>query len=562
MTLSWKTRALMVPLDEQLARLLAWAVLALLLFWLALPLAAMLGKAFLGDRGEFVGLARIADTLAQPGLATIVGNSLSVALATVLLVLPLAYAYAAALTRVALPGRGLFRLLALLPLLAPSLLPGISLVYLFGHQGLLKSWLADGSIYGWIGIVLGEAFYTFPHALMILLTALAVGDARLYEAARSLGAGRLRQFVTITLPASRYGLISAALVVFTLTITDFGVAKVIGGQYPVLAVEAYKQVIGQQNFPRGAVIGLLLLLPALLSFALDRLLQRSQRSALSARAQPLQPARSPLVRALALGYCSLVGGALLLMLGTAMLAALIQLWPYQLQLTLAHFNFDQVDGGGWLAFANSLKLALGTAALGTVVVFLGAWCSTRLRVARRVAPMLHAMAMLPMAVPGLVLGLGYILFYNAPANPLHSLYGSLTLLVFCSVAHFYTTAHLTAVTALRQLDADFEAVAASLKVSVWRTLWRVILPACLPAVLEIARYFFVSAMTTVSAVIFLYTPDTVLASVAVLNMDDAGDTAAAAAMATLIVLSSALVCGVFALASQALYRRAAQRGRR
>ena len=562
MTLSWKTRALMVPLDEQLARLLAWAVLALLLFWLALPLAAMLGKAFLGDRGEFVGPARIADTLAQPGLATIVGNSLSVALATVLLVLPLAYAYAAALTRVALPGRGLFRLLALLPLLAPSLLPGISLVYLFGHQGLLKSWLADGSIYGWIGIVLGEVIYTFPHALMILLTALAVGDARLYEAARSLGAGRLRQFVTITLPASRYGLISAALVVFTLTITDFGVAKVIGGQYPVLAVEAYKQVIGQQNFPRGAVIGLLLLLPALLSFALDRLLQRSQRSALSARAQPLQPARSPLVRALALGYCSLVGGALLLMLGTAMLAALIQLWPYQLQLTLAHFNFDQVDGGGWLAFANSLKLALGTAALGTVVVFLGAWCSTRLRVARRVAPMLHAMAMLPMAVPGLVLGLGYILFYNAPANPLHSLYGSLALLVFCSVAHFYTTAHLTAVTALRQLDADFEAVAASLKVSVWRTLWRVILPACLPAVLEIARYFFVSAMTTVSAVIFLYTPDTVLASVAVLNMDDAGDTAAAAAMATLIVLSSALVCGVFALASQALHRRVAQRGRR
>lgn len=174
MTLSWKTRTLMVPLDEQLARLLAWAVLALLLFWLALPLAAMLGKAFLGDRGEFVGLARIADTLAQPGLATIVGNSLSVALATVLLVLPLAYAYAAALTRVALPGRGLFRLLALLPLLAPSLLPGISLVYLFGHQGLLKSWLADGSIYGWIGIVLGEAFYTFPHALMILLTALAL----------------------------------------------------------------------------------------------------------------------------------------------------------------------------------------------------------------------------------------------------------------------------------------------------------------------------------------------------------------------------------------------------
>jgi iron(III) transport system permease protein len=95
------------------------------------------------------------------------------------------------------------------------LLPGISLVYLFGNQGLLKEWLPGGSIYGLTGIVLGEAFYTFPHALMILLTALSVGDARLYEAAGTLGAGRVRQFLTITLPGSRYGVVSAALLVFT-----------------------------------------------------------------------------------------------------------------------------------------------------------------------------------------------------------------------------------------------------------------------------------------------------------------------------------------------------------
>ena len=103
---------------------------------------------------------------------------------------------------------------------------------------------------------------------------------------------------------------------------------------------------------------------------------------------------------------------------------------------------------------------------------------------------------------------------------------------------------------MKQLDADTEAVAASLKVPLWRTLWRVTLPACLPAVLEIARYFFVSAMTTVSAVIFLYTPDSVLAAVAVLNMDDAGDTAAAAAMATLIVATSGAACLLFALLSR------------
>ncbi len=118
----------------------------------------------------------------------------------------------------------------------------------------------------------------------------------------------------------------------------------------------------------------------------------------------------------------------------------------------------------------------------------------------------------------------------------------MTLLVLCTVVHYYSTAHLTALTALKQLDGEFEHVAASLKVPFWTTLRRVTVPICLPALLDIARYYFVSGMTTLSAVIFLYTPQTVLSAVAVLNMDDAGDTAAAAAMASLIVATSVAVC--------------------
>ena len=550
-----RTRRIAAGQDERLASLLQFLLLLVLVVAVLLPLAAILGKALTDGDGQFAGLQQIRRTLTQPGLQQAVSGSLQLALLSTALVVPLAYGYAAALCRVQLPWRSLFRLLALLPLLAPSLLPGISLVYLFGNQGLLKAWFPDGSIYGLPGMVLGEVFYTFPHALMILLTALAVGDARLYEAARTMGAGRLRQFFTITLPGSRYGVVSAALVVFTLTITDFGLPKVIGGRFQVLAVEAYKQVIGQQNFPQGAVIGLLLLLPAVLSFVLDQRLQRRQQAQLSARAQPLQPLRGWAARLLALLFCSMVGAALLLMLGTAIAAAFIRLWPYQMQFTLAHFNFDNVDGGGWLAFANSLKMALGAVLLGTTLTFLGAWSSCKLRASRLGGMLLHAIAMLPMAVPGLVLGLGYIFFFNSDSNPLHGLYGSMALLVLCTVAHYTTTAHMTARTALTQLDPDFEPVAASLKVPLWRTLWRVTLPTCLPAILEIARYFFVSAMTTVSAVIFLYTPDTVLAAVAVLNMDDAGDTAAAAAMASLIVASSAVACLLFALLSHLLLRR-------
>jgi len=147
--------------------------------------------------------------------------------------------------------------------------------------------------------------------------------------------------------------------------------------------------------------------------------------------------------------------------------------------------------------------------------------------------------MLPLAVPGLVLGLSYIFFFIEPANPLHVIYGTLAILVVNSLAHFYTVGHLTATTALKQLDPEFEAVSASLKVPIARTFWRVTVPVCLPAILDIAVYLFVNAMTTVSAVIFLYGADTKLASVAVVAMDEAGRTASAAGMAMLIVATSA-----------------------
>ncbi|MDW5416141.1 putative 2-aminoethylphosphonate ABC transporter permease subunit [Iodobacter sp. CM08] len=543
-----------LDLPERMAGGISYLIAALLLLGVAGPLLAILGKAMLSQTGEWIWLANFIEITAVASFWPAVINSLWVSIATTLIVLPLAYLFAAALTRSRMPGKGLFRYLALIPLLAPSLLPGISLVYLFGNQGLLKSWLPLGvSIYGPLGIVLGEAFYTFPHALMILLTALAIADARLYEAATSLGAGRIRQWFTVTLPAVRYGLISAGFVVFTLVMTDFGVPKLIGGQFNVLAVEAYKQVIGQQNFPKGAVIGLLLLLPAVLSFMVDYLVQ--QKALLTSRAQPLVPKPAALRDALALLWCCGVATWLLVMLGVAVAASLITLWPYNMNLTLAHFDFEQMDGGGWLAYFNSLKLAFWTAVCGVITVFTGAYLNEKLRSAPMAQAVLRVLAMLPMAVPGLVLGLGYVFFFNAPSNPLHGLYGTMSILVLCTVTHFYTTAHLTASTALKQMDSEFEAVAASLKVPFWKTLRRVTVPVCLPAILDIARYYFVSAMTTVSAVIFLYTPDTVLSSLAVLNMDDAGDTAAAAAMATLIVMTSALVCLLFVLASALLGKR-------
>ena len=163
--------------------------------------------------------------------------------------------------------------------------------------------------------------------------------------------------------------------------------------------------------------------------------------------------------------------------------------------------------------------------------------------------------MLPMAVPGLVLGLGYIFFFNEPSNPLNGLYHTMALLTLCTIVHFYTTGHLTAVTALKALDAEFEAVSASLKVPFWVTLRRVTLPICMPALLDIARYFFVNAMTTISAVVFLYSPETKVASIAILNLDEAGEIGAAAACAVMIAAASTIATTLFWLLSRLIERR-------
>jgi iron(III) transport system permease protein len=540
-----------VLLGTLLLGLIGWLVVTV-----ALPLYALLSKAFRAADGSFVGSANFAGYFGNPALSASIGHSLTIGIVSTAICVALAFASAYALTRTKVAGRTVFRLIAQLPLLAPSLLPAIGLVYLFGNKGLAKPLMLGASIYGPIGIVIGEVFWTFPHALIILTTALALSDARLYEAAAALRARPSRVFLTVTLPGVRYGLVSAAFVVFTLVVTDFGVPKVIGGQYNVLATDIYKQVVGQQNFQMGAVVGVILLLPAVLAFVGDRIVQRRQAALLSARAVAYEPKPEPQVDRIFLAICSLIAFAILAIIATAVFASLATYWPYNLTPSLKNYNFDLMDGGGWQSYWNSLKLATLTAVFGAAIVFAGAYLVEKAPRFKLFRTMAHLLALLPLAVPGLVLGLGYIFFFNDRYNPFNFIYGTMAILVICTIGHFYSVSHLTAVTALKQIDNEFETVAASLRVPVWRTFFRVTLPVALPAVLDIALYLFVNAMTTVSALVFLYSPDTTLAAIAVLNMDDAGDIAPAAAMATLILFTAIAIRIAYSLATRGLLARA------
>ena len=528
----------------------AWLVVTVLL-----PLWALLVKSFESPDGQFVGLQNFARYFANPALTVSILHSAWIAVLSTIICVLLAFVYAYGLTRTCMPGRGVFTIVAQIPILAPSLLPAISVVYLFGNQGVARKVLLGASIYGPIGIVIGEVFWTFPHALIIVSTALAVSDARLYEAAASLKASPARVFWTVTLPGARYGLISATFVVFTLVITDFGVPKVVGGHYSVLATDIYKQVVGQQNFQMGAVVGLLLLLPAILAFGVDRVVQRRQTALLSARAVPYKPRPATATDRTFFLLCALIALAIVVMTAVSFFASIATFWPYNLSPTVKNYNFDGVDGGGWESFFNSLIMAGLTAILGAAIVFAGAYLVEKTPRFRAARAGVQFLALLPLAVPGLVLGLGYIFFFNAPGQPLSFLYGTMGILVVCTIAHFYSVAHLTAVTALKQIDPEFETVSASLRVPFYRTFFRVTLPICLPALLDVMMYLFVNAMTTVSAVVFLYSPKTTLAAIAVLNMDDAGDVAPAAAMGMMIFFTAAAVRVLYAVVIRRVFAR-------
>jgi ABC-type spermidine/putrescine transport system permease subunit I len=225
--------------DMDRDRALRAGLLILLCLWLVvfvvLPLSTLMVKSVSNKAGRFVGFENFLHYFETPALAASFGNSLLVSILTTGVAVALGFAYAYALTRTAIPAKGFFFGVAMMPLFAPTLLNGIVLIYLFGKKGLVTTGFfgllpfgVDIGLYGAVGIVLAEVLYVFPQAVLILTMALRTTDARFYEAARSMGASPGRVFFTVTLPGVRYGLVSACFVGFILCFTDFGAPKVVG----------------------------------------------------------------------------------------------------------------------------------------------------------------------------------------------------------------------------------------------------------------------------------------------------------------------------------------------
>ncbi|MDA2036224.1 putative 2-aminoethylphosphonate ABC transporter permease subunit [Bacillus cereus] len=559
--------------EEWVQRLLIIGMILAFLIMLVLPLLQLFTQAFYDKDGAFIGVANFSKYFTTPTLVQSLQNTVWVSGATTIIAVTFAFAYAYAIARTNVFGKRVFQYIALLPLFAPTMMHGIALTYLFGNQGLVTKGmfgLFEGiqiPLYGPVGIVMAEVMYTFPQAFLILLIAFQGSDYRLYEASNMLGASKTKQFFTVTLPSVKYGLISAMFVVFTLSFTDFGAPKIVGGQYNVLATDVYKQVIGQQNMPMGATVGMILLIPAIFAFAVDRITQRKQANFLSSKAVPYRITANKKRDVVSFIYCSVITLMIILLFVAVGIAASVKVWPYNMSFTFEHFNFSSLTGDGLEAFKNSVIVSAVTAVIGAILTFMFAYAIEKIDQLKFFRKTGYFFSIVPLAIPGLVLGLGYVFFFSQPTiqilglsvtNPFYSLYGTIAVLVLVNIIHFYSVTFVTATTALKKLDREFELVSQSMGIPFYKTFFRVTVPMCLPAILEMVMYYFVNSMVTVSAVVFLYAADFKLAAVSIVNMDDAGNVAPAAAMSVLIVVTNIVVRVVYEWGTKALRNRTSQ----
>ena len=530
---------------------LVFLVIALVVFIL-FPLISLLKNAFMDTSGSFVGISNFSKYIENPTLIASFKNSIFVSTISSLISLCLAFIYSYAITRTNIRFKNFFKTMGIFPLFAPAMLYGISLIYLFGNKGIFTTMGLEVPLYGPLGIIISQILFTFPQAFLILSVALSMADYRLYEAADSLGASEFKKFFKITIPGIKYSLVSSFFVSFILAFTDFGAAKIVGGNYNVLATDIYKQVVGQFNIPMGATVSMVMLIPVLIAFTVDKIASKKQGMTITAKSMPYKIKENKFRDRVFLIVCSFITLLIFILIFVSVIGSVIKLWPYNLSFTMEHYTFKGISGNGIKTYLSSLKISILTAIFGTIFVFFSAYMIEKVDKFPRLRQISYFLSMIPMALPGLALGISYITFFNSASNPLNFLYGSTAILVIVNVVHFYSVCFITSNSSLKMLDREYELVAKSINIPFYKVFFYVTLPMSITSILEVAVYYFVNSMVTVSALIFLYIPQTQTASISILKLEEIGYIGPSAAMAVLVFLTNIIVKLLYELTTKKL----------
>lgn len=475
------------------------AVVAVFAVFLAVPVIRLLMESFMADAG--VSVKNYVQVLTERGFAAALANSVRVSVSSALIATALAFflAYTIQYTRVPGKFKSLIRLVAVLPMLLPTLTYGFAIIYSFGKQGLLTKLFGRQffEIYGFGGLLFGYVIYTLPVSFLLILNTMGYIDKKFSVVSRIMGDRPFKNFLQ-TVARPLLGTLAASMVqCFFLCFTDYGIPASVGGEYDVVATVLYNEMLGSvPNFNRGAVVAMMMLIPSVISIVLLHYLERYNIRYTKISAVDLRKNR---VR----DGIFMAGSAVILLMLLSVFAVifvvpLVREWPYQTSFTMEHVIDTLTDSSLFGVYQNSLFVAVCTALAGLLITYGAALATARGGLKGRLKAVIDSIALVTNTIPGMVIGIAFMFIFSG--TPLQNTF---LLIIICNVVHFFSTPYLMMKNSLSKLNSSWEATAALMGDSWIKTIIRIITPNMVSTLLEVFGYYFVNAMVTVSAVIFI-----------------------------------------------------------
>lgn len=474
-------------------------VLAVFAVFLAIPIIRLLVESFVSDTG--ISIANYIEVIAGKGFMTALINSIAVSASSAMLATVLAFflAYSIQYTNLSRTFKTAVHTLALLPMLLPTITYGFAIIYSFGKQGLLTRLFGRQlfDIYGFNGLLFGYVIYTLPVSFMLILNTMGYIDKKFMIVSRVMGDSPFRTFMqTVIRPL--LGTLAASFVqCFFLCFTDYGIPASVGGEYEVIATVLYNEMLGSiPNFNRGAVVAMMMLIPSVLSIALLKYLERY--NVRYSKISQIEFKKDNFRDGICAAGSSLIILSILAIFAVIFVVPFVREWPYQVQFTMKHFSEVLNDSSLFGVYKNSIFVAVSTALFGLLITYGAALATARSGLNGRLKGVIDAIALVTNTIPGMVIGIAFMFIFTG--TPLQNTF---PLIILCNVVHYFSTPYLMMKNSLSKLNSSWETTAALMGDNWIKTIVRIVTPNMTSTILEVFSYYFVNAMVTVSAVIFI-----------------------------------------------------------
>lgn len=472
--------------------------------FLITPLLLLLANSF--KTGQGLGFTHYIAVISDKDILIAIRNSLYISFLAAIITTVLAFilAYAVNCTETYRPLKVMVKVGIYIPMLLPTITYGFAIIYSFGKQGLLTKFFGKElfEIYGFNGLLVGYVIYTLPSAFLLLNNSFGYIDKKFMIVSTLMGDGFFRNFKNTILRPLIGTLGGAFVLAFILSFTDFGIPASVGGTYSVVATQLYQVMLGSiPNFNSGSVIAILMLIPAIFGVLFLNYLEKFNfhYDTFTVTELPKNKWRDICFAVLSIITVAGIVSIFLVMFITPFTAD----FPYDMSFTTKFFQKALFSRAIVDVYENSIFVAIVSALLGTLISYSAAIINVRAILGKRLKISIDVFSMITNTVPGMVLGLAYLLLFNGS-----DLKGTFSIIMICNVVHFFTTPYLMAKNSLAKLNPAWETTGELMGDTWLKTIVRVIIPNSIHTIVEMFGYYFINAMVTISAIIFLVTART------------------------------------------------------